>query len=355
MKGIRVLVIDDSAFMRKMVTDILEKDPRLTVIGTGRNGEDGLRKIRELSPDVVTLDIEMPIMDGLQCLQEIMRITPLPVVMLSSLTAEGAESTIKAMEYGAIDFIQKPSGAISLDIETIKEEITNKVIEAAKANVSQVLVKQPEISAPIPYTPKKSNLLQQKTLKKLIAIGTSTGGPRALQKVLMQLPKDLPAPVVIVQHMPQGFTKSLATRLNTLCQVEVKEAENGEVLQKGAVYIAPGDYHMTVRKVGMSLAIQLNQSPHRMGHRPSVDVLFESLSDLSNYETYAVILTGMGSDGARGLDRLKQEAENVVAIAESSESSVVYGMPKAAFQTNQVDYVVHLNDVSSIVMKLIRE
>ncbi len=354
MKGIRVLVIDDSAFMRKMVTDILEKDSRLAVIGTARNGEDGLRKIRELSPDVVTLDIEMPIMDGLECLQRIMKESPLPVVMLSSLTAEGAESTIKAMEYGAIDFIQKPSGAISLDIETIQKEITKKVFEASNVNINQVINIQPE-TATIPYTPKKSKLLQQKSLKKLIAIGTSTGGPRALQKLLTQLPEDLPAPVLIVQHMPQGFTKSLASRLNTLCQVRVKEAENGEVLQKGIVYIAPGDFHMTVRKVGMSLAVQLSQTSTRSGHRPSVDVLFESLGGLDNYETFAVVLTGMGSDGAQGLELLKRNPNRVIAIAESSESSVVYGMPKAAFQTNQVDYVVHLNDISNTVMKLIGE
>ncbi|KGX88619.1 protein-glutamate methylesterase/protein-glutamine glutaminase [Pontibacillus marinus] len=355
MKGIRVLVIDDSAFMRKMITDILDEDSRLTVIGTARNGEDGLRKIRELSPDVVTLDIEMPIMDGLDCLQQIMKDTPLPVVMLSSLTAQGAESTMKAMEYGAIDFIQKPSGAISLDIETIQEEITKKVFEAANVNVERLITQHKEETSTIPFTPKKTKLLQQKSLKKLIAIGASTGGPRALQKVLMQLPEDLPAPVLIVQHMPQGFTKSLANRLNTLCQVHVKEAENGEVLQKGTVYIAPGDFHMTVRKVGMSLAIQLSQTPERLGHRPSVDVMFESLLGLNNYETYAIVLTGMGSDGARGLEMLKKKSEHVVALAESSESSVVYGMPKAAFQTNQVDHVVHLNDVTNTVMKLIGE
>ncbi len=355
MRGIRVLVIDDSAFMRKMISDILEKDTRLTVIGTARNGEDGLRKIRELSPDVVTLDIEMPIMDGLECLQNIMSNNPLPVVMLSSLTAEGAASTIKAMEYGAIDFIQKPSGAISLDIETIKEEITDKVYGASNVNVEQVIDDRQEKTETIPYTPKKTALRQQKSLKKLIAIGTSTGGPRALQKVLMQLPEDLPAPVLIVQHMPQGFTKSLANRLNTLCQVQVKEAENGEVLQKGTVYVAPGDFHMTVRSVGMSLAIQLSQTPYRLGHRPSVDVMFESLQGLANYETYAIVLTGMGSDGAKGLETLKAGVNSVISIAESSESSVVYGMPKAAFQTNKVDYIVHLNEVSNTVMKLIGE
>lgn len=355
MKGIRVLVIDDSAFMRKMISDILNKDPRISVIGTARNGEDGLKKIKELKPDVVTLDVEMPVMDGLACLQTIMKENPLPVVMLSSLTAQGADSTVKAMEYGAVDFIEKPSGSISLDIQNIQEEIIYKVYESSKANIKEVAkpLQQPSISRTIPLVPKEKKPLQRPSAKKIIAIGTSTGGPRALQKVLTTLPEDLPAPIVIVQHMPKGFTKSLATRLDSLSQIKVKEAEDGEILQKGTAYIAPGDYHMVFKPIGMSLAIQLNQDQPRLGHRPSVDVMFESISKLVNYETYVVVMTGMGSDGAKGLVQIKNHLQHVKAIAESSESSVVYGMPKAAVQTNQVDEIVHVNDISYTLVNMI--
>ncbi|MYL33162.1 chemotaxis-specific protein-glutamate methyltransferase CheB [Pontibacillus yanchengensis] len=347
MINIRVLIIDDSAFMRKMIKDILEHDTRFTVVGTARNGEDGLQKIKQLQPDVVTLDIEMPKMDGLTCLQHIMKENPLPVVMLSSLTHDGAESTIKAMEYGAVDFIEKPSGSISLDIEVKKDEIIQKVYESFKANLQEVQTDALEYEdiPTIPYEP-PSRLLMEKNLKKIVAIGTSTGGPRALQQVITKLPADIPAPILIVQHMPSGFTKSLAKRLNVLSEIEVKEAENGEILRKGVAYIAPGNYHLKVQRVGLSLAIKLDQSDTRNGHRPSVDTMLESLAVLINYQAYAVIMTGMGSDGSEGLRYLKSRAQQTIAITESSESAIVYGMPKAAVLTNKVEHIVHLKDIS---------
>ncbi|KGP74007.1 protein-glutamate methylesterase/protein-glutamine glutaminase [Pontibacillus yanchengensis] len=347
MINIRVLVIDDSAFMRKMIKDILEHDTRFTVLGTARNGEDGLQKIKQLQPDVVTLDIEMPKMDGLTCLQHIMKEHPLPVVMLSSLTHDGAESTIKAMEYGAVDFIEKPSGSISLDINIKQEEIIQKVYESFKANLKEVQTDNLEYEdiPTIPYEP-PSRLLTEKNLKKIVAIGTSTGGPRALQQVITKLPVDIPAPILIVQHMPAGFTKSLAKRLNVLSDIEVKEAENGEIIRKGVAYIAPGNYHLKVQKVGLSLAIKLDQSDTRNGHRPSVDIMLESLANLTNYQAYTIIMTGMGSDGALGLHYLKSRAQQTIAITESSDSAIVYGMPKAAVLTNKVEHTVHVKDIS---------
>lgn len=352
MDQVRVLVVDDSAFMRKMISDILEKDPRITVVGTGRNGEDGIKKIKQLSPDVVTLDVEMPVMDGLTAVKWIMDEHPLPVVMLSSLTHDGAESTVMAMQYGAVDVIAKPSGPISLDIDKIQVEIINKVYQSSKANIKQITNNTP-VSQSIIHIEQKHRSSKTQQLKKIVAIGTSTGGPRALQNVLTKLPADFPAPIVIVQHMPPGFTKSLADRLNSLSEITVKEAEDGELLQKGTAYIAPGNYHMSLRKVGLSLAVVLDQTETRNGHRPSVDVLFESLSTLDNYEKIGVIMTGMGADGSNGLVAIKSKSTHATFIAESSESAVVYGMPKAAVRTNLVDHEVHLDNISHMIIKSI--
>ncbi len=248
MKIVRVLVVDDSAFMRKLIADFLSEDVRIQVVGTARNGEEGLRKIKELNPDAVTMDVEMPVLNGLEALKIIMKTMPVPVVMLSSTTKAGAENTLTAMEYGAVDFIAKPSGPISLDLHKIKTELTEKIVQASNANLKG-LVKFSAIG-------KKSAVLQQNyskiepcqsiqisrsasipnsnsNLRKLVCIGTSTGGPRALQRVLSDLPGNLSAPVLVVQHMPAGFTKSLASRLNGLSDVTVKEAEEGAILQNG--------------------------------------------------------------------------------------------------------------------------
>lgn len=344
MDSIRVLIIEDSAFMRKMISDILSSDPRITVLGTARNGKDGLAKIKDLSPDVVTLDIEMPIMDGIETLERIMTTQPMPVVMLSSLTTEGAHKTVQAISIGAIDFIAKPSGAISLDIETIKKEIIMKVITAAKANV----IKNRPVN--------NSALLgvkQQVFKNSIVGIGTSTGGPRALQQVLTTLPKDFPAPIVIVQHMPPKFTKSLADRLNMLSHIEVKEANHGELLRKGVAYVAPGDFHMKVRQVGRSLAIELTKDELELGHRPAVNVLFESMATLKQINKFAIVLTGMGRDGANGIQKIRSSDSQAIILSEAEESTVVYGMPSAAVKTGCVNQVVHLNNISQTLNKLV--
>lgn len=344
MSPIRVLIIEDSAFMRKMITEILTSDQRIHVIGTARNGKDGLEKIKILSPDVVTLDIEMPIMDGITTLKKIMETNPLPVVMLSSQTSKGADKTVLAMSIGAVDFITKPSGAISLDINKVKDEIISKVVMAAGTQKK----KTPVVSNRSFHT-----ISPQRYNDTIVLIGTSTGGPRALQQVLTSLPKGFPAPILIVQHMPPHFTKSLAERLNTMAKIKVTEATHAEVLQKGVAYIAPGDYHMKVRKVGTTLAIELTTEQQRNGHRPSVDVLFDSISHLNDMNKICVVLTGMGKDGADGVKRVKAIDKDAIILAESEESSIVYGMPAAAVATNCVDQTVHLNEVGETINRIV--
>lgn len=363
MKKIKVLVVDDSAFMRKMISDFLSQDSRIEVVGTARNGKDALIKMIEFYPDVITLDVEMPIMSGLEALKKIMSENPLPVVMLSSTTKEGAENTVLSMQYGAVDFIAKPSGAISLDLYKVKNEIISKVIFASQANLKGLKNFHQEIE--IPISKQQLNVKNTTTLnlhkqttnntqKKIICIGTSTGGPRALQEVLTKLPKNINAPILIVQHMPPGFTKSLASRLDSLSEIHVKEAEDGEIIQRGTAYIAPGGYHLKVKKIGFAFAIKIDHSPIRNGHRPSVDVLFKSVSEMNQYKKLAVIMTGMGTDGAEGLKALKQSGE-LTAIAESKETSIIFGMPKAAIDTNVVDEIVNLNTIAETIVKYSEE
>ncbi|MEK5391967.1 chemotaxis response regulator protein-glutamate methylesterase [Margalitia sp. FSL K6-0131] len=357
MERIKVLVVDDSAFMRKLITDILESDQNIEVVGTSRNGLDAIEKVKKLRPNVITLDIEMPIMDGIQALQNIMNDNPTPIIMLSSTTKLGAENTILAMHYGAIDFVTKPSGSISLDLEKVKDDLIQKVKSASKANIQNLRYPPETKQLLVPERPQASFKVEIRKMSKwsqgrnkLICIGISTGGPRALQKLLAGFPENLEAPILIVQHMPAGFTKSLANRLNTLSKIHVKEAEEGEVIQKGTAYIAPGDFHLQVKQLGTNIVVQLNQAPPLNGHRPSVDIMFQSISQLPNYDKIAVIMTGMGSDGAQGLIELKKKG-TVKAIAESENSCIVFGMPKAAIATNLVDEVEDLEKISQAIMK----
>lgn len=346
---IEVLVVDDSAFMRKVISDLLEEDSRIKVVATARNGQDAIEKIKKYNPDVVTLDVTMPVMDGLEALKKIMKTLPRPVIIVSSTTKEGADNTVLAMSYGAVDFIAKPSGSISLDMKKVQKQLIEKVILAKDVKVSnlycpiaeKVIKKIPEVNKP-PSS--------QVNAKKIIAIGTSTGGPKALQQVLTKLPSDFKYPIAVVQHMPKGFTKSLADRLDSLTAIKVKEAEDGETINNGVAYIAPGGYHLKIKKYGTTLAVDLDKSEPESGHRPSVDTMFKSISKITDYSVVAVILTGMGSDGTKGLIDLKIN-NNVVAIVESEESAVVYGMPRSAVLTNKVDEVVHLDDIASAILR----
>lgn len=369
-KKSKLLVVDDSAFMRKLISDFFEGNPKVEVIGTARNGKDAIKKIQELRPDVVTMDIEMPIMNGLDALKEIMDICPVPVIMLSSTTKKGAEHTLLAMEYGAVDFVTKPSGTISLDLHKVKEELVHKVEYAANVSVtklknvatsSQIMKNKTLENTPlnIKQRSKKGSVDIKKTekiewnstSKKIVLIGTSTGGPRALQNVITKLPENIKAPILIVQHMPPGFTKSLAERLNQLSKIKVKEAEHGDILEDGTAYIAPGGYHLKIRKVNSNFEIVLDKTePPRSGHRPAVDVMFEEVSKYNDFDKIAVIMTGMGHDGSKGLVSLK-ETGKTIAIAESAESCIVFGMPKAAIETQLVDEVVDVDHIAQTILK----
>ncbi|KAF0820392.1 MULTISPECIES: protein-glutamate methylesterase/protein-glutamine glutaminase [unclassified Cytobacillus] len=365
MNIVKVLVIDDSAFMRKLIADLLSQDERIRVIGTARNGEEGLRKIKELNPDAVTLDVEMPVLNGLEALKIIMKTMPVPVVMLSSTTKEGAENTFTAMEYGAVDFIAKPSGPISLDLHKIKTELTDKVVQASKVNIkvladfSSIGKKTAELkfnySKIEPFQSIQTNRFADESnlnVKQLICVGTSTGGPRALQKVLVDLPGNLDAPILIVQHMPAGFTKSLASRLNGLSALSVKEAQEGDILENGTAYIAPGGFHVTAERSGRDLVIHLDESPPRNGHRPSVDVMFESIGEIKGVRKIAVIMTGMGADGRNGLMAMKKSGE-VKVIAESKESSIVFGMPRAVIESGLADDVQKIERIAKSILKFV--
>lgn len=351
MSKIRVLVVDDSAFMRKVISDIINKDNDLELIGTARNGKDALKKLKVLNPDVITLDVEMPEMNGLEALEEIMSIKPIPIIMLSSLTKKGAEITIQALAKGAVDFVQKPGGTISLNLFEVEKELTTKIKLAYKANIKEVseeiIVSKPQIS---PISPK---LQGRKLPFPLLLIGTSTGGPKALHKIFESFKQPLNAAILIVQHMPAGFTKSLAQRLNSLSIINVKEGEDGEKIQPGNAYIAPGNYQMEVKLDGYKNEpyLHIHQGPLVTGHRPSVDALFKSVAGLGICNVVAVIMTGMGHDGRDGMKELK--ANGSITIAEAEETCIVYGMPKAAIETGCVDKIVPLYHIHDQIIKSI--
>lgn len=352
LRKIKVLVVDDSAFMRKVITDFVNDHPNLEVIAKARNGQDAIRKINQYKPDVITLDIELPDMSGLDVLKVIMADMPTPTIVLSSITKQGAKTTLEAMQLGAVDFISKPSGSISLDLYKVRDDIVRKIIDASSAKIQQIVTKNKGISSIGRELESKSSKDYHTQKKKLVCIGTSTGGPRALQAVLTQIPNTIEAPILIVQHMPPHFTASLAERLDDLSDVKVKEAQDGDILHNGTAYIAPGGYHMLCRQVGRSLAIQLDTSDSINGHKPSVNVLFEGLAALTNYHIISVIMTGMGSDGTIGLRKLK-EMTDVYSIAESKDTAVIYGMPKSVIESHLVDEVVPLHEIASSIMRLI--
>lgn len=350
---IKVLVVDDSAFMRKVLSDIINNSDTMIVAGTAKNGEDAIDKIKTLKPDVVTLDVEMPVMDGLTALEKIMSESPIPVVMLSSYTKKGADATLRALELGAIDFISKPSSIFKVNTDDIIMEINEKIMIASKARFNKTIKKS--LEKPIDH--ERSEILSKRRLTsrgsridKIIAIGTSTGGPKALQEVIPRLPSNLNASVVIVQHMPPKFTKSLAERLDGMSEFTVKEAEDREVLKPGYAYIAPGDHHLKVRKTGKDYQIILTQEALVTGHRPSADAMFYSIADLGLFNVIGVIMTGMGSDGAKGLERIKHENGGYI-IAQNEESCVVYGMPKSAVKTGVVDKECDLQQISNEIVK----
>ncbi len=360
MAKIQVLIVDDSALMRTVLSDIINQSPDMEVIGRARNGQDALDQLAKIKPDVVTMDVEMPGMDGLTALSLIMKQCPVPVIMVSSLTKRGTEQTMKALQLGAVDFIAKPSGQLSLDVKIIGEDLKRKIIIAAGARKKlqnlyrSAGISMPSASVPIHITKKVIN--KTASLKKLVVIGTSTGGPKALHQVIPGISSQLDAGVLVVQHMPAGFTKSLAERLDAISSLKVKEAEDGEKICPGCVYLAPGDYHLaTVRQTQQGqniLLVSLNKQPPRAGHRPSVDVMLESAVQNFWAPMVCVIMTGMGSDGAAGLALIKEQGG--ITIVEDQSTCIVYGMPKSAVETGKVDRIVPLNNIGAEINKALQ-
>lgn len=346
---IRVFVVDDSALMRKLITDILESVPHIKVTSTAGNGLEALEKVKACKPDVITLDLEMPVMDGISCLKEIQKITDAPVIMLSGHTRSGEKATIQALDAGAMDFITKPEGLLEILRERKKTEIIEKVTIAGNISKNNRFVKETVSMEPV--DPIRYKGVEIHELKTLIAIGASTGGPKALQEVVPYMPADIPAALLIVQHMPSGFTKSLAERLNSLSHLTVKEGENNEIIKPGYAYIAPGDFHMEVSgKPDGILRIKLTKSSPVSGHRPSVDVMMNSIARTQFRSVIGIILTGMGNDGKEGVMNLKHE-NNGIIISQDEQTCVVYGMPKSAVSTGVVDVVAPLHKIAGIIVK----
>ncbi len=363
---INVLVVDDSALMRKVISDILSEDEELKVIATARNGLDAVQKVERFRPDVVTLDVEMPELDGLHALGYIMSECPTPVVMLTAVDEKSAERTLSAFEYGAVDFIQKPSGNISLNISDIAKNIRQKVKMASKVDLRKLDFMEEQVNRSREDVGKKrekkslNNLesVKRKPLsrQKILAIASSTGGPRALEQVIPNLPGNINVPVVIVQHMPAGFTASLAQRLDTQSKLKVCEAKDSEVVRNGVVYLAPGNYHMEIVRKNIDgrdrEVISLNQKPREQGVRPCANILFKSLVPIYGQNILSVILTGMGADGADGAEEIKKAGGRV--ITEDEKSCVVYGMPKVAVQRGLSDSVVALEKISDEIVMMLK-
>ncbi|MFD2116810.1 chemotaxis response regulator protein-glutamate methylesterase [Paenibacillus yanchengensis] len=411
----RILVVDDSAFMRKIISDLIMRDSEFEVIGVAVNGLEAVEAVKQLKPDAVTLDLEMPVMNGIDALQQIMKEYPIPIIMLSGISEHNTQETIKALQHGAFDFIRKPTvGNLSqhitevgeLLLEKLKFAVTakktllidkitkpdnmdriipenkskphnrkvvmeNKLKDTKKDDLSTInrssskidprlakadnatkLAKEKirQVSTVVTHLPKKR--LSDQTFEHIVVIGASTGGPRALHAVITELPANFPAPILVVQHMPPRFTKSLAERLDHFSKIQVTEAVHNQVVEAGCCYVAPGGQHMELIKEHNEFRIQLSQTPHRNGHRPSVDVLFESVVPFQQLKRHSVLLTGMGSDGARGMKQLLDNGA-VSSIAESEETCIVFGMPRAAIELGAATTITPLTNVAQYLQSVI--
>ncbi len=337
----RVLVVDDSALMRKLIPQIIERDGAIQVVGTAMDGAFALAKIAELKPQVVTLDLEMPRMDGLETLRAITRQHRLPVIIVSSHSTEGAAATFRALAQGAFDFVAKPRDIVPEHMEEIATELISKIKAAALAGWSRAQAELP----PLPARAAKRAGPIAAAPTKVVAIGISTGGPNSLQYMLSQLPADFPGSLVIVQHMPEGFTEMFARRLNESCALDVKEAQSGDRLLAGCALLCPGNRHIRVRHMAVGDVVVLSDEERVNGHRPSVDVLFRSVAEEFGPRAVAILMTGMGEDGAEGMAAVK--AAGGLTIAQSEATCVVYGMPRAAIERGHALRVLPLDAMAN--------
>lgn len=344
MKKIKVLVVDDSALMRKIISDMINSEDNMEVIAKAKNGKDLIKKMKVITPDVITLDVEMPIMDGISALKELgNQQNNIPIIVLSSISKKSSELTMDCLENGAFDFLPKPSGTISLDIDKIKDDLITKINLAYKkcefgcSNGASKTNTKKELK----------NTINNKKIEAVI-IGASTGGPRALYEVITKLPKDLGVPIFIVQHMPATFTKAFANRLNDNSNLKVLEATEKEKIEKNVVYVAPGGYHMEINEN----RIALNKEEPLWGVRPSVDKLFFSASKNYKEKLLSIVLTGMGRDGAKGTVEVKKSGG--ITISESEDTCTIYGMPKATFETGKVDIVLPIHEISDVIIEIVK-
>lgn len=346
---VRVLVVDDSTFFRRRVADMLDGDPRLTVVGIAVDGRDGVNKARELNPDVITMDIEMPVMDGISAVREIMATTPKPVLMFSSLTHEGAKATLEALEAGALDFLPKSFEEISRNRDEIARVLRARVWSLGVRGLPKARTAKAVASA-IPATPPRAREQHRLSGVRVVAIGTSTGGPVALQQVLSALPASYPIPILLIQHMPASFTTTFAQRLNQRFALNIREAVTGDRLEPGVALLAPGGMQMLVEAHGTRLQVAVRGSAAEQNYRPSVDVTFGSLARACPGQVLAVVLTGMGADGREGARLLKQGGAHVWAQDEAS--SVIYGMPMAIAQAGLADEILPLGEIGARLAEL---
>ncbi len=343
-KKIRVMIADDSAFMRMILKDIIDSQPDMKVVAIAKDGLEAVELAVKHKPDVITMDVEMPKLNGIEALKLIMKKAPTRVIMVSSLTEEGAEITLTALQIGAVDFLPKPAGSISMTFRQVAGDLVEKIRNAMKIDLKTLLVKRARPSVvSMKRTPTATG--------KIVVIGSSTGGPRSLDLVIPPLPKNFPAPIIIVQHMPPGFTKSLAARLDKVSNLNVKEAQEGDVLKPGWVYVAPGDYHLGAKLTGSRVTLYLDKSPKINNVRPAVDFTLDKVAEIYKDKTIAVILTGMGKDGTKGAFKVKFYKGKV--IAESKETCVVFGMPKSVIEEGYADYILPAYDIPKKLVELV--
>ncbi len=352
----RVLVVDDSGFFRRRVSEMLEADPLIKVIGMAENGEQAIQKAAELKPDVITMDIEMPVLDGISATRKIMAQTPTPIIMFSSLTTEGAKATLDALEAGAVDFLPKRFEDIAKDKDEVRKLLCQRVRELARTRLSPSRHKAASPTRTPVMTPRSASTARDTAklapastgMIKLLAIGTSTGGPVALQKVLTKLPKNISVPILLIQHMPSTFTPAFAKRLDQMCAIEVRQAEDKDVLRPGVALLAPGGRQMRIEGRPGNAHIRLSDDAG-LTYKPSVDVAFSSIANVYPKETLAIVLTGMGADGREGAKVLKQRGSEIWAQDEAS--SVIYGMPAAIVDAGLATKVLSLDEVGPGIIK----